>query len=331
MDLTEKLQAFANEGEDLPTEEIQNTEAENLEVQTEETAEPQVETKEAELQTQEAEVEAAPETEEIPAEWAPSLKFKVLKDEHQFPEWTHEFVKSKEIEDQFVDLLTKANALDHQKKRRGEIEDEFAKLQTTYDSKIGDAQELAKIVHEHNQRIASNDPAEQLIALQNAGLSEKGLLDIARHVLDLQKLNPSQRQAYNQQFEQRNQINQYEAQLSQTQESLRAAQQQSARAELTAFLTSKRDIVNEYEGMEGNNEGDFQQDFVNFGIGLQSKLGKEVEWKDALKQFKKIHGLGKPKSKPAPKVLPNLRSTGHSPIEKGFKSLDDLKNYMNKL
>lgn len=300
--------------------------------------EPQVEAVEVQADVQEAEPQAeiAEETaavEEIPPqEWTPSLKFKVLKDEHEFPEWTHEFVKSKEIEDQFVDLFTKANALEHQKKRRSEIEDSYAKLQSDFDSKIGDAKELAQIVHDHNQRIASNDPKEQLIALQNAGLSEKGLLDIARHVLDLQKMDPAQRQAYNQQFQQREQLNQYQQQLSQTNQSLAQAQQAAARAELTSFLSSKRDIMSEYEGREGNNEGDFQQDFINFGVAMQTKLGREIEWKDAMKQFKKIHGLGKPKSKPAPKVLPNLRSIGHSPIEKDFASMDDIRKHIgNKL
>lgn len=294
-------------------------------------AEQHVEAVETQTQFQEAEPQApvAEETapmEEIPAqEWAPSLKFKVLKEEHEFPEWSREFVKSKEIEDQFVDLFTKANALEHQKKRRGEIEDNFAKLQSDYDSKMSDARQLAEIVSQHNQRISSNDPKEQLLALQNAGLSEKGLLDIARHVLDLQRMDPSQRQAYDQQFQQREQLTQYQRQLSQTNESLQAAQQQAARAELTSFLSTKRDMMNEYEARDGNNEGDFQQDFINFGVALQSKLGQEIEWKDAMKQFKKVHGLGKPKSKPAPKVLPNLRSIGHSPIEKDITSMDDIR------
>lgn len=311
----------ANEVE--PTQEV-----ENLEVEQEEIPEQQIETQSQEPQADEV-AEPIEPVQVQDEEWKPSLKFKVLKEEHDFPEWTHDLVKSKEMEEQFVDLFTKANALEHQKKRRGEIEDEFAKLQTDHDAKMNDARQLAQIVNDHNTRIASNDPAEQLIALQNAGLSEKALLDVARHVLELQKLSPGQRQAYQNQFQQRDKISKYEEQLSQTNKSLEAAQVQAARAELSSFLVTKRDSINEYEARDGNKEGDFEQDFINFGVALQSKLGREVEWKDAMKQFKKIHGLGKPKSKPAPKVIPNLRSTGHSPIEKGFQSMDDLRKHIN--
>jgi hypothetical protein len=265
------------------------------------------------------------ETAEEAQEWTPSLKYKMLKEEHDFPEWTKEFVKSKEIEEQFVDLLTKATGLEHQKKRRGEVEDQFATLKAEHESKMEDARQLAHIVQSYNQKMGSKDPAEQLRALTDSGLTEQGLLDIARHVLEVQKLSPQQQQAYRQQFDQREQLNQYQQQLSQTQAGLQQAQQASARAELTSFLSSKADIVKEYEAVEGNKEGDFQSDFVSFGIALEQKLGKDVEWSEAYKQFKKIHGLGKPKSKPAPKTLPKLKSVGASPIEASIRTMDDFR------
>lgn len=327
MDLADKLNAIKM-GEDTEVEnEVAPIETESLETQAPETeieTAPEVEAQPEAVETTEEVVEG--ETEAAP--WMPTLKYKVLKEEHDFPDWSKEFVKTKEVEEQFIDLFTKANALEHQKKRRSELEDQFAELSTTHDTKMQDAQQLAQIVADHNQRIASNNPGEQLIALQNSGLNEKAILDIARHVLELQKLDPNQRQAYDMQFQQREQLNQYQSQLEQTQANLRAAEINNAQANLTAFLSSRSDVVSEYEAREGNNEGDFQMDFINFGVTLQKKLGKEIEWKEAMKQFKKVHALGKPKSKPAPAALPNLKSTGHSPVERSFRSMDDLRSHM---
>lgn len=325
MDLTDKLNAMRN-GEELPQEDLEVNQVETEEQpQVEEGIETAPEETEEQPQVEQA-VEEIQATE--PEKWEPRLKYKVLKEEHDFPDWSKELVTSKELEDQFVDLLTRANALEHQKKRRGEVEDDFAKLQTTYDANMADARELASFVSDVKTKIESNNPAEQMLALQSAGLNEKQILEVARHVLDLQKLTPTQRSAYDQQFTQRDQLSQYEQKLSQAEQSLQLAQIQNAKAELTSYLAGKADLRSEYEAREGNNEGDFQNDFFNFGVALQQKLGKQVEYKDAMKEFKKIHGLGRAKSKPAPKVLPNLRSTGHSPVEKAFSTMDDLRKYM---
>ena len=196
---------------------------------------------------------------------------------------------------------------------------------------MGDATQLAQIVQTYNNRIASKDPAEQFRALTETGLTEQGLLDIARHVLEIQQLSPQQKQAYNQQFEQQEKLSQYEQQLSHTQAGLQQAQQSAARAELSSFLTGKSDVVSEYEGREGHNDGDFTSDFVQFGIALESKLGRDVEWKEAYKQFKKIHGLGKPKPKPVPQTLPKLKSVGASPIEESIKTMDDFRALNQKI
>lgn len=330
MDLRDTLDALKNGDEIAQDENLEAApeQAENLEATSEEVTEEVTEDVQTEEQPQAVDLESV-ELKEVAEEWKPSLKFKVLKEEHDFPEWTRDFVNSREVEENFVDLLTKANALEHQKKRRGEIEDQYAELKTTYDARMDDATELAKIVQDYNSKLGSNDPSEQFLALRDAGLNEKAVLDIARHVLELQKLSPAQRQAHDLQFQQQSQIETYNQQLAQTQQQLQQTQAQAAQAQLSSFLSSRSDIVSEYEKLEGNNEGEFQNDFINFGLSLQSKLGREVEWKDAFKQFKKVHGLGRAKSKPAPKSLPNLRSTGHSPVEKAFNTMDDLRKHMS--
>lgn len=328
VDLRSELEALSNSddtevSEALPDQQVED----NVGAPAEETQE--VEASQPIEDSETTELEATPEVSE--SEWSPSLKYKSLGEEFDFPEWSKEFVKSKELEENFRSVLEKAQGLDLVKGKKEAIETEYAEYKTTADAQLGDARKLAEVVQDFNSQISSNSPKDQLSALVNVGLSEKAVLDIARHVLDLQKLAPEQRQAYDAQFEQRNKINEYERTVEQQNSQLQQIQVQAAQAELNSFLVNKSDIVKEYEAREGNKAGDFQENFIRYGIAMQQQLGRDIEYADAFKSFKKIHALGQKQPKPANRQVPNLKSTGHSPIETSFKSMEDLAAFQNKL
>lgn len=329
MDLRSELDALANGDDEGASENLETNQVEETN-ETEQQEDPVIETDQS-IDDDSATTEFESTTDDSEEEWTPSFKYKSLGEEFDFPEWSKELVKSKELEESFRSILEKSQGLDLVKGKKEALETEYAEYKNTADSQLGEARQLAEVVQDFNTQISSDSPKEQLSALIGAGLTEKAVLDIARHVLDLQKLAPEQRQAYDAQFEQRNQITEYERTVETQNAQLQQIQVQAAQAELNSFLSSRADIVKEYESREGNKAGDFQENFIHYGIAMQQKLGKDIDYADAFTSFKKVHALGQKQPKPANRQVPNLKSTGHSPIEKRFESMEDLQAFQNKL
>jgi len=267
-------------------------------------------------------------------EWVPSLKYKHLKEEKDFPEWSKSLIKSKEMEDNFKQLFEKSEGLDFSIQRRENLENKLAELQTTYDTQSKEVGSLVKEVNTFNQGINSEDIAEQRYALNNsAKFSDEKILNVARHILEMQKLSPQQQSIQNQRFETKHQISDYEQKLQDLQSQVNTSQQMAIESQLDGFLANRSDAVKEYESMEGNEGSSFKEDFISYGIAKEEKLGKPLEWKDTFKEFKRIHGLGKPKVSPTTvnRKVPNLSSTGQSPIEKNIASMDEFEKIYNGL
>lgn len=279
------------------------------------------------------EVESEEETTESeePKEYVPNYSYKAMGEEREIPDWAKGAIKDSKTEEEVRKVFAKADGLDHYAEKHGKLETSYAELQTEYDSKMRDAVQLAKVVQNFNQKVASSDMGQRHSALVDAGIKDDQILDVARHILELRKLTPQQRQAYDHSFVKEREVSQYEERIASQDQKLKSIEFNQAKAQLDAFASTKADLVKEYESREGVGAGDFTKDFIDFGATLQNRLGKELNFDEAFLQFKKIHNLGAAKpTAPKPKVLPNLKSTGHSPISKGFKSLDDLRTFMDK-
>lgn len=330
MDLKAELNKLVNDDDTQPGMEL-NEETPSQEISEEPAEEIQEEVID---ESQPAEIEEVPEQvvpdNEDPVDWAPSLKYSHLKKEMDFPEWTHELVKSKELESEFKDLLEKAQGLDFSKAKREELENQIVEK---YEPAFNEGQKLASEVNAFNEGVRSENIADNYYTLKSIGLDDEKIKDLARHVLQAEKLDPQQRAAFDNQFQAKNQLTEYETKLSNMQYQLNQTEVAAAEARFDGFLDSRADIAKEYESRDGNGSGDFKADFMSYGIAQEAKTGRQMEWKDALKSFKKIHGLGRAKAKPSPvkRNVPNLNSTGHSPIEKQIDSIQEFEKIFDSL
>lgn len=336
MGILDKLDALKTEGNEIPSTPIEEqapieTQTEQLEAQPEE-AQGLEQQAEEQVQPEELLVDTGAETtEQISEEWQPTLKYKALGEEKEFHEWAKNFVTTPDLEEKFREVFAKADGLDFSIQKRNDLETKLAEVMTEHESKMKDATQLAELVQDFNTRISKNDPAEHLQLLLQSGLTEDAILDMARHTLQLRGMSAQERNNYDQQFVQRDQMNQYETQLNSTQNQLRQVEVQAAQAQLDNFLSTRKEVVEEFESREGYEAGDFQRFFIRFGADERARKGSDVDVKEVFKTFKKYHGLGRAKAKPAPRTIPNLKTSGHSPVSRSIKTMNDLRKEIGEI
>lgn len=337
MDLREKLESIKQEGLDENNVEnsVEGVEqgivfdtSDTLEVPVEEPVEEHASDTALEAKEDEELLE-----EQKTEEYVPNFKYKAVGEEFEFDEDIKSLIKDKDSEERFRSIFAKAKGLEFYEEKHKKLEDSHNNLTVEYESKMRDATELATIVNEFNSQIASKNVGDQHRALMNAGLDEQSILNIAKQILDIRELSPQQRQAYNNQFEQKDAIKQYEQRFNAQEQQMQTLARQNAEAQVTGFLATQNDFMNEYEALEGKKAGDFRNDFISYGQYLISK-GVDADLNAAMEEFKKVNNLKG--VRPAPKIaepiqaIPNVKSSGHSPIQKEFKSMDDLRAYMWK-
>lgn len=271
-----------------------------------------------------------------PQEYVPDHTYKAMGETYEFDDDIKAIIKTKADEDKYRTIMSKAKGLDFYEEKHKRLEDVHAKLEAEYNTIANDSQQLAKVVTDFRNGVQSNDLGHQFRALVGAGITEDQILGIAKHVLDVRQLNPNQRRAYDNQYVQQDQLNQYQSQLQMQQSKLTEMETRHAKAQLDTFMSSKADFVSEFESREHMNQGDFLNAFIHFGNNLEKREGREVNMQEAFDKFKSVYQLNgsKPEVKVKPKppeTMPNIEGTGHSPIAKSIESMDDFMKYAEEI
>ena len=275
-----------------------------------------------------------------PEVYEPDYTYKAMGEEYEFDDKLKSIITSKEDEENWRSIMSKAKGLEHYEAKHKRLEDSHAQLQAEHENKMGDAYELAQVVSNFNQKVGSNDLGLQFKALQDAGLSEDKILNIAQHVLNIRKLDPQQRTAYENQYVQQDQLNKFESAYQSQQTQIAELKKQQAESTLNSFLSDKQDFIQEFEGRDELAKGTFATRFIQFGLDLEKAEGKPLELGHAFDKFKKLYQLNGSKQpeltnvvekKPPPPSIPNIQGSGHSPINRQINSLDDFEKYAESI
>lgn len=352
--LQEKIMKIAEEEEAEET--ANSTEDTSIEASTEENVDEQTASEEesdSEGEDQESDQEKEADSEEAPKdEYVADLTYKVHDEEHKFDEKVNGFIKSKEDEDFFRDLYTRAAGIDVLKPKLEKYREE---AQTATEENRGLKSE--NIQHKQNwnfyndlvDRGRTGDESALNALLDTFDIPDKVLGEALAKRLEMSPEQHAHRRALAAQAQQKDQIDSRATDLDAREASIEAKE---ALAEVDATLSNEefKEVINFVDSKRG--VGSFREEVLALGIDLEVRQGKEVTAQEVASQIAEKYRSFMPKAEETSKTeesqtsektaeipkkrveakqtnsIPNMGS-GNSDISAGpiLNSLEDLEKF----
>jgi len=200
--------------EDLRNLEAEEAPAESLEALAEEVVEPKAD------EMDEGEV----------ASYAPDFTYKVKDEVFEFDEAVREAIKSKEVEDKFRDLYTRAAGLDDYKSKYSDIESKYNE-QTP---------QLERLIGGYKTLMSYRDDGDMDRLMSTLGVGEEALIEYVGKLLEREELPEEQKVALKQNREMEDKISYLESQMQGYQSNEAARQVEQEQQELQTLLGSEQ-------------------------------------------------------------------------------------------
>ena len=270
-----------------------------------------------------------PDKEEVSEEYKPNFTYRVRDEEREFDDKLKPFIKSKEDEDYFRDLVTKAEGIEHYKSKITEFETTKTNLEMTN-------KEMAE-AFSNMKRLKDGGRVDELFEV--LGISDDAVIDYALKLAEESDLPPEQRQAKETQREYERRLATLDERETQTRmyEEARLAEMrlQEANSRLNTLITSEEgSLIRERMEDHGLN---IVEEIRQYGLNQWSTTGKDPSIEDAYSYVVGKYGflgnIGKQQNKTEElpiikkKVLPTVSggSTSEVPVESAIRSFEQLR------
>lgn len=258
--------------------------------------------------------------------FTPNLKYKVLDQEKDFPEWAKGLIKDPTLEKAFRDIFEKADGIDHIKTRRDSLETENKQMKEHWAPVVQTVQMVS-------QMLQKKDYESVFEAL---GIPEVELFKYVNTRLQLRE-NPQQLAAHEQQrqLQARNQELEARAQSADQMAQDLAIQRRSWELDMELSKPQVLGAIEAYEARVGQ-PGAFKAEVIRRGQAYAA-IGQDIPVQQAVQEVLKLIGWqGQPQATPpavpqAPQApeekptLPNFRGKGTSPAKIVPKNVEDLR------
>jgi len=256
--------------------------------------------------------------------YTPKLKYKVLDQEKDFPDWAKGIVKNPELEKTIRDMLERAEGLDHVKTRRDSLETENKQMREHWAPVIQNVQAVGEMLKKKDYDSF----------FEAVGIPEIELFKYVNQRLQLRE-DPQARRAY----EQERQLKEYEART-QSAESMvteMAVQRRSWELDMEMMKPEVSSAIQSFEQRVGR-PGAFKTEVIRRGQAYAA-AGQDIPASQAVQEVLQLIGWQGTQS-PAPTAmqpqaapqasepkatLPNIRGKGTSPTKVIPKSVDELR------
>lgn len=252
-------------------------------------------------------------------DYVPNFKYKVKDEEFDFDERVQGIIKTKEDEDYFRDIYTRAGGIDSYKQKVNDYESKVSKLTSGID-------ELSQGFHRIKELRDSGNMSELVHTL---GIEEDKIVDYALELARRSELPQEERERIeqNQIFERENQalknrLNSLETQYSIDQ---RNSQAQRDFQELQNLVAQDKDLDNAMreKGL------DLQAEVINTGMSEFGRRGEDISISDAFNLVKqKFSKLLQTEAIPRidqKQSLPVVKGGSSAPISDEITSIDQLQ------
>lgn len=269
------------------------------------------------------------------AEYKANTSYRVYDQERQFPDWAKPLVTSKETEDSFRDLLSKADGLDEMKPRHQQTVQERDQLRS----------ELT-FVKDDIKRIVGLRQSNPQVFFTELGIDDDMVIAAAKKIVLAQE-TPEAWDQY--QANRRASVDAYQ-QSKNAQGMSAQAQQQFMSAHNTALEMALghpevKGFEQQFDRLHGL--GSFRQQVAAYGNYQYQATRQNVSPMDAVKHVYEFHRKTLPAEAPAgtraapavkpggtrvaPKALPNVgKGKNASPTQSRPRRLADLRKYVNE-
>lgn len=337
-DLREKFKEMETGGKETPT---PAPEPEAAQDDPSPAPEPQAEPK----QSPEAEPEVEASGEAEPSPYDPNLKFTVLDEEHEIPEYMKQVIADEEREKEIRELYEKAYGLDHVKEKYKNTKTRLEEINNKYQRVETGLKQLQTDLQEGN--------LDQVFKKLN--LSDDKVLQWVADKVKYEEMDPEERARVDQARQAEEQQRQLATQNKTLQEQAQEAIVNAKRVELQAVMSRPDVQAFEKQFDERLGKGAFQDAVLKQGELAFHLEQKDISVEDAVKRVFQLTGtpFGQTTQEPATpptqsqdpketqqtqnskvtdKVIPNIEgSPSSSPVGTKPKSIDDLKKLYNQM
>lgn len=267
--------------------------------------------------------------------------------QHEFDEMFKPLITSKEAEDKIRDLYTKAYGLDASKAYNQQLIESFQEKSKEYESQIGEYTKVKDDITFMKELFAKGD---YLGYARAVGLSDEILDKLATQALSYRKMDPYQREAYDQSLRSRRDVymkskteRELEMRLKEQEDRINQinAQQMLATIDATLEKPDYSSIAQEFDSRVGE-KGSFRREIVYMGDRLEQE-GKPAELGNIIQALAKRYNLAgsvdgksskaavsntvvaKEKVAQRPQSIPNVKGGASGPVRKEVTSIRDLK------
>ena len=282
----------------------------------------------------------------LPEEYVADLNFKVMDDEHKFPDFIHSFITDKEKENQMRDLLTKAAGLDRYKTSNEELTERNAGYERQIDGYQPALQQYKQLSEIAIEARNTGDYGQFFAAAQ---MNPQQIIQWASNVVAQQQKNPQYLQQQNQQHQASFQSQQYQNQAQTMEQQNQNLQQQMYQQQVNfeVMNPANADFIKDFDSRAGS-PGSFQKEVVQYGAMIEATTGKTLPPSQIVSELKtRYQGFltpsaqqvqaqtslsqeaGQPsetvQSQSGKPVIPHIKGKSHSPVKKQISSTDDLR------
>ena len=282
---------------------------------------------------------------EIKEDWQPEYKFRVLDKEHEFDDFIRPIV-TKDNYEKVKELYEKAYGLDHVKNKYQATREEFESFKNSqYQPLLEESNQYKSAMQYMGSLIKSGDYDN---LFRELNIPEEALLNYSIGRINYRDLSPEQRLEYDRNVEARQKNYTLEMQNQQLQSQFEQMQVKDLQIELSQALMNPqiKPVIEEYE-QQRQQPGAFMRDVAMVGKYVWETEGKHLSVQDAIgrviqqhNQTKQWYGSGTaaPQNNVETQVqtsakatIPQIKSTGNSPIKKRPTSIEDLKRLADSM
>lgn len=302
------------------------------------TAEPQVPAAEPTTEPTVGDV-STDETGDAAPKYEPNFKYRVLDQEKEFDKYFQSFIKSKEDEEKFRDLITKAEGLEPIKMEREEVKKKYESLNSEHS-------QIKSVLTNLKQAI---DKGYFEDFFEAWGLNDEQIFKYALNRIKLQE-NPELRAHYEQSLTNRREASasQQEKELLQQQNQQMIQKQYEMELDYTMTRPETSEFSKKFDSLPGRKQGDFVMEVLKHGAYVYNTKGVDIPImqavQDVMSQYKYfVENFNKPTVQPTvkvvtqsemakPQTIPNVgKSSAQSPSHKKFTSIKDLEEEAARL
>ncbi len=268
-----------------------------------------------------------------PAPYTPNLKYKVLREEKEIPDWARPFVTSGDLEKNFKDVFERADGIESVKQHRDALVSENAQMREEWMPAVQTMQAAQSMLQQGDIHGF----------LQLAGIPEIEILKYAHKRIQLRE-TPGALEQHDELARIRLENQQYQSQLEESQRGQQTLASQNLEFQMDTHLARPENLsaVQAFDARVGR-PGAFRAEVVRRGQAYAAQ-GHNISAEQAVMEVLQLigwsgqnpataanggagaTGMGQAHGSAQPKpVLPNLRGTGGSPVKKAARSTAELR------